>query len=182
MITDNLKKTFVTATILTLLAGLIVTQISTTNALEFDTAIFIAVSPNPIGINQQVAVTSIMPNVPPPQFPDYRPRYGYWNDITLTITKPDGTTESKTGLSTFEAGTGYYLYTPTMIGEYQLQYSFPGQTIAKHKPYHFPYSTRRTNRIYSRSAPADRLLANPNIWRKSRLGDYCRKLACCRRL
>lgn len=112
-----------------MIVGLSITQISVTNALEFETAIFIAVSPDPIGVNQQVSVTSIIANVPPPQFPEDRPRYGYWNDLTLTINKPDATTETRTGLSTAEAGTGYYLYTPTMVGEYKFQYSFPGQTI-----------------------------------------------------
>ena len=125
----TLDKSFVAALILILFASILVNQLSTVKSLEFETRVHIAVSPNPIGVNQQVSVTSIIPNVPPPQLPDYRPRYGYWNDLTLTITKPDGTTETKSGLSTAEAGTGYYLYTPTQVGEYKFQYSFPGQTI-----------------------------------------------------
>jgi outer membrane protein assembly factor BamB len=104
-------------------------SLSFVKATAYDTYIYTAVSPNPVGVNQQVVVTSIMPNVPPAQYPIESPRYGYWNNLKLTIMRPDGKNDTKTGLSTAEAGTGYTLYTPTMTGTYYFQYSFPGQTI-----------------------------------------------------
>ena len=101
----------------------------TVNAATYDTYVYITAAPNPAGVNQQLAVTVIFPNVPPAQYPTDSPRYGYWENLTLTIIKPDGTTETKGPYRTAEAGTGWAPYTPTMTGTYQFKWSFPGQNI-----------------------------------------------------
>ena len=98
-------------------------------AASYDTYIYITASPNPIGVNQKLSVTSIMPNVPPAQYPLDSPRYGYWENMTLNVWKPDGSTESLGPYRTAEAGTGWAPYTPTMVGNYTFQWVFPGQTI-----------------------------------------------------
>jgi outer membrane protein assembly factor BamB len=127
----NKNKTLYTIA-LTLMMTISVTLVALplANAVSFDTYVYIMVAPNPVGVNQQVAVTSIMPNVPPAQYPLDSPRYGYWENLTLTITKPDGTTETKGPYKTAEAGTGWAPYTPTSVGIYYFQWNFPGQTIA----------------------------------------------------
>ena len=93
------------------------------------TYIYIVAQPNPIGVNQQVYLTFLLPNVPPAQLPVANPRFGYWTGITITVTKPDGTTATLTGLQTGEAAAGYTAYTPTQLGTYKFQAFFPGATI-----------------------------------------------------
>ncbi|MFB3889529.1 MAG: PQQ-binding-like beta-propeller repeat protein [Candidatus Bathyarchaeia archaeon] len=107
----------------------LITYLPNVAAVSYDTYIYIQVAPNPVGVNQPVSVTSIMPNVPPAQLPANAPRYGYWEDLTLIVTKPDGTVENKGPYRTGEAGTGWAQYIPTSVGTYYFQYSFPGQTI-----------------------------------------------------
>ena len=38
-------------------------------AAEYDTYLYITAAPNPVGVNQQLSITAIMPNVPPRQYP-----------------------------------------------------------------------------------------------------------------
>ena len=130
MLSINIKsKNFGLAIIFILSASFLMVSPSLVNAAEYDTYLYITAAPNPVGINQQLAVTVVMPNVPPAQYPLDSPRYGYWENLTLKIIKPDGTTETKGPYKTAEAGTGWAPYTPTMIGTYQFQWSFPGQAI-----------------------------------------------------
>jgi hypothetical protein len=96
---------------------------------EIDTHLFLKPVPDPIGVGQQLSLQFIFAEVPPRQFPDYSPRYGYWYDVSIKITKPDGTTQTITGLQTGEAAAGYSAYTPDQVGTYQFQASFPGQLI-----------------------------------------------------
>jgi len=117
------------AVILMFVATTLMAGVSVVDAVTFDTFIYIAVAPDPVGAGQQVVVTSIMANVPPAQYPLDSPRYGYWENLTLTVWKPDGTTETKGPYRTGEAGSGYATYVPTQVGTYYFQWSFPGQTI-----------------------------------------------------
>lgn len=98
-------------------------------AEEFDTWIYLFPTPNPVGINQQVVLQFFMPDVPPRQFPLDRPRYGYWEGITIDVERPNGETETLTGLKSGEAGAGFTYYTPSMVGTYTFKANFPGQTI-----------------------------------------------------
>jgi outer membrane protein assembly factor BamB len=123
-------KTLCYALILLLGASTLVTCVSTVEAAAtYDTEVYITASPNPIGIGQKLSVVSIMPNVPPAQYPLDSPRYGYWENLTLKVWKPDGTMETLGPYRTAEAGTGYASYVPTMVGNYTFQWFFPGQTI-----------------------------------------------------
>ena len=123
------NKLFCLALILLLASGVFFVFVSFAEAGSYDTYIYITATPNPIGINQKFSVVSIMPNVPPAQYPLDSPRYGYWENMTLKVWKPDGSTESLGPYRTAEAGTGYASYTATMLGNYTFQWSFPGQTI-----------------------------------------------------
>ena len=53
----------------------------------------------------------------------------YFTGFEVTITKPDGTIESKTNLSTDSTSNGWFTYTPDQVGEYNFQVSFPGQDM-----------------------------------------------------
>ncbi len=131
------------------------------NAAQYDTHLYITAALNPVGINQQLAVTVVMPNVPPAQYPLDSPRYGYWENLTLTIIKPDGITETKGPYRTAEAGTGWVPYTPTTIGTYQFQWHFPGQTIEvglRKGDYYKP----STSAIFSVTVQQDPIVPTPD--------------------
>ena len=50
-----------------------------------------------------------------------------WQGLTVTVTKPDGTTETLGPFKTDSTGGTGTVYIPTMLGNYTLQTSFPEQ-------------------------------------------------------
>ncbi|MHC3128696.1 MAG: PQQ-like beta-propeller repeat protein [Candidatus Bathyarchaeota archaeon] len=96
-----------------------------------ETYAFIGAVPNPVGVNQQVllhvGITDMLGNV----------AYG-WENLTVTIERPNDTTETLTNIRTDATGGTGRVYTPTMVGTYYLQTHFPEQV----------------NPISSRNAPA----------------------------
>jgi hypothetical protein len=93
------------------------------------TYLLAAAEPSPIGVGQTIYLTYLIENVPPAVLPTSTPKFFYWSGITLTITLPDGTTKTVTGLSTSYAGAGTYAYVPSQVGNYSFVASFAGQTI-----------------------------------------------------
>jgi len=54
--------------------------------------------------------------------------YG-WTGITITVTAPDGTTQTLGPFKTDSTGSTYTLYTPNQVGTYTLKTSFPQQEM-----------------------------------------------------
>ncbi len=54
--------------------------------------------------------------------------YG-WSGITITVTRPDGTTETLGPFTTDSTGSTYTLYTPTQTGTYTITTNFPQQEM-----------------------------------------------------
>jgi hypothetical protein len=81
---------------------------------------FIGATPNPIGVGQQVllhvGITQQLASV----------GYG-WEGLTVTVTKPDSTTETLGPLRTDATGGTGTVYVPSMVGNYTLQTHFPEQ-------------------------------------------------------
>lgn len=115
----------ITLTLLLTISALL-TSMPLTNAADVPTYCFLTVSPNPIGVGQTLTVAFWLDKVTPNAATLYGDR---WTGLTLTITKPDGTTETKGPFTLDAVATGYTFYTPTMIGKYTFQVRFPGQTI-----------------------------------------------------
>jgi hypothetical protein len=86
---------------------------------------YLVLSPNPIGINQLVNVMFWLDNTPPQIYSNY---YYGWN-FTLSITKPDGTIETKGPYESDPVGGCFIIYTPTVTGKYQFQAQFLGATL-----------------------------------------------------
>lgn len=158
--TNNLKSIFAIALTLLMTFSTIFAFVPVSSAAEYDTYLYITAAPNHVGIGQQLGVTVIFPNVPPAQLPLSSPRYGYWENLTLKITKPDGTTETLGPYKTAEAGTGTVQYTPTMLGDYQFQWSFPGQTIET-GPRSGDYYKPSTSATFSVTVQEDQILPMP---------------------
>jgi hypothetical protein len=113
------------ATLITLILTLTITipifASPTANAASsLETYAFIGATPNPVGAGQQtllhVGITLQLTNV----------NMG-WEGLTVTITKPDSTTETLTNIRTDSTGGVGVTYTPTMIGNYTFQSHFPEQ-------------------------------------------------------
>jgi outer membrane protein assembly factor BamB len=81
---------------------------------------YIGAVPNPVGVNQQillhVGITQYLESV-----------FMQWHDITVTVTKPDGTTETLGPYSTDSTGGTGAVYIPNQVGTYTFQTHFPEQ-------------------------------------------------------
>ena len=86
---------------------------------------YISVSPNPIGINQQVIVVFWLDWIPPGAQGAYGDRWKIYVDVT----KPDGTKETLGPFTSDPVGGSWTLYTPTQMGVYSMVARFPGQTL-----------------------------------------------------
>jgi len=122
------------ALILTLTISAIAVALPITIAQDYKTKTtyaFIGAIPNPVGVNQEVllhiGITDMLGG----------PAYG-WENLTVTIEKPDGTTEMLTNIRTDATGGTGRVYVPDQVGTYYLQTHFPEQV----------------NPVNSRNAPA----------------------------
>ena len=83
---------------------------------------FIGATPNPVGVGQQtllhIGITQQLANA----------ALG-WKGLSVTITKPDGATETITGVNTDSTGGTGRVYTPDMVGNYTLITHFPEQKM-----------------------------------------------------
>jgi len=87
---------------------------------------YIGAVPNPVGVGQEVLLhVGITKEL-------YSAEMG-WEDLSVTITKPDGTTETLTGIRTDATGGTGRVYVPTMVGNYTLQTHFPQQEVTATK-------------------------------------------------
>ena len=81
---------------------------------------FIGVVPNPIGVNQEVllhvGITDAIGTTA-----------DGWSNLTVTVTKPDGTSETLGPFRTDSTGGTGTIYIPTLVGTYTFQTHFPEQ-------------------------------------------------------
>jgi len=105
--------------------------------------IYVATSPPVIGVGQQVLLFTWTADMPPDigestgDVISPTGRAG-WYDMSLTVTKPDNTTETIDLPYTDSIGGTFYAYTPTAVGTYYLQANFVGQwknTTTTHRFY-----------------------------------------------
>jgi hypothetical protein len=129
----NLKlqktKTLIATTflILMLTATILLVNAPTSAAQEeLPTYAYLAIAPNPVGINQSVLVTMWLNVVPLTAGGAGGDR---WQDMLCTITKPDGTNETQGPFTSDPVGLQYFIYTPDQLGSYFFQWTFPGQHI-----------------------------------------------------
>ena len=102
------------------------TTLPTAKAADIPTYAFLTVNPNPVGVGQTVDVAFWLDKVTPNAATLFGDR---WSNLMLTITKPDGTTETKGPFILDAVASGYIRYTPSLTGKYYFQIAFPGQTI-----------------------------------------------------
>ncbi len=90
------------------------------------TIAFCNVGTNPDGVGQAVNIGFWL-NAPPPTAGG--PYGDRWQNMTVKVTLPDGTTTTLGPFTSDDTGGTHTQYTPTEVGTYTFQMSFPGQTL-----------------------------------------------------
>jgi hypothetical protein len=88
--------------------------------------IYMFITATNAGLGQNMQVVVFMSSVTPDAVENTGSR---WQDITVNITRPDGTTDSKYFASLDAVASDFFYYNASMVGTYSFQGSFPGQTI-----------------------------------------------------
>jgi hypothetical protein len=83
---------------------------------------YLAVSPDPVGVGQQVTIVAWVNIVFPGAVATNDVRF---RDFKIDVTKPDGTKEVLKLDTTDSTSTSYTLYTPNQVGEYSFVFSHP---------------------------------------------------------
>jgi hypothetical protein len=77
--------------------------------------------PNPVGVGQETLLKCGISEAAPSA------SYG-WSGITITVTKPDGTSETLGPFTTDSTGATYTTYVPDQTGNYTVTTNFPNNT------------------------------------------------------
>jgi len=106
-----------------------------TPAWTIPTYAFINVAPNPVGVGQTAYVNFWLDKVPP----TVEGNWGmHWHNMKVTVTKPNGDTETLGSFSSDAAGGAWTRYIPDQVGTYKFVFNFPGQTVVVENPYPYP--------------------------------------------
>jgi len=127
---SKLQKTIV-ALFLILAMAIPITALSTVSAhdptWQVPTFAYVQAVPNPIGVGQTASIYVWLANTYADALKtnDYR-----FHNYKLTITAPDGTTTSQTFANIMDPTSNqFYSFTPTQIGTYSLNFTYPGQAV-----------------------------------------------------
>jgi outer membrane protein assembly factor BamB len=126
------RKTLSTAVLILLLAlPAFAASLPTINAhtppWTLPTFAYLAISPNPVGVGETaILVMWVSPN-PPTALGNAGDR---WRDMTVDVTKPDGTTQKLGPFTSDPTGSTYTLYTPDQLGTYTFLFKYPGQVMS----------------------------------------------------
>lgn len=124
------QKLSVIALILLLSVSGIMTTMSNskaqTAASPLPTNAYLAVSPNPVGLGQQATLEMWLGQPNPTASGLVGSR---WTNLTIAVTKPDGTTETLGPFTANDASFALAYYTPNQLGNYTFKFIFPGQHV-----------------------------------------------------
>jgi hypothetical protein len=145
----NLKKTKIFAIVT--LTFLILSMIPFVNmplaeAANIKTYAFIAVSPNRISLGESTVVNIWLQPIPPSQ-------YYVFHGLSVTVTKPDGTTETLGPYTTYTIGSAYFNYLPTMLGNYSFKLNYPGESFANGTVTYLPSETPQNTALSVQQDP-----------------------------
>jgi len=130
---NKILKTIAITTIL--LLAMLLPSLSNTTAhdppLSVPTYAYLSVAPNPVGVNQPVSVMMWIDKTPPTAAGIGGDR---WQGYSIEITAPDGTKEVQGPFTSYAESSYAILYTPTQIGTYTFNFSFPGQVASLYNP------------------------------------------------
>ncbi|MGD6851110.1 MAG: PQQ-binding-like beta-propeller repeat protein [Candidatus Bathyarchaeia archaeon] len=158
----------ITISLLLLMTATIVVM-PETNALNIDLYAYITVTPNPIGVGQQVTATFWLDRPSPTAVAGYDPIKN-WGNLTVKITSPNGNTETLGPFAADATGGNICTYTPKSVGDYKFEFTFPGQTFGN--DYYKPASA--TTNLTVQEEPIMRYQTNPlpsDYWNSPVFGE-----------
>ncbi|PVX25180.1 MAG: hypothetical protein CW691_05395 [Candidatus Bathyarchaeum sp.] len=121
------SKTATIALLLVLTISVFAASVQLVSGYEtFKTYGFVAVTPNPVQINQQVLVTFRVDKNPPTATGITG---DFWENLNVHITKPDGTEETLGPFTADATGGSWTLYYPNQLGTYTFQMTWPGDWV-----------------------------------------------------
>jgi len=141
MVNVNRKKPFAALVSLILVSTLVATLLvypaakASTPPISIPTYAYIVVTPNPVGVGETVFVVMWLHMAPPTAAGIAGDR---WRNFTVTVTRPDGTTETLGPFNSDPTGSTYTLYTPSQVGKYTFVFSYPGQVLSLYGPTGLP--------------------------------------------
>jgi outer membrane protein assembly factor BamB len=124
-ISRNISKiSVISMTLLITISAMLVVLPSATAQETMVTYPFLGVVPNPVGVDQEVLMhVGIFQQLSSVQMG--------WEDLSITIERPDGQTDTISGIRTDSTGGTGRTYTPTLVGTYKLQAHFPQQEVTE---------------------------------------------------
>ena len=87
---------------------------------------YIAISPSPAGVGQQITIEMWL-GQPNPTASGLVG--GRWDNFAVAITKPDGTSQTLGPFTSNDASFAVAYYTPELAGNYTFKFTFPGQHV-----------------------------------------------------
>jgi hypothetical protein len=118
------------ALILTLSMTTIITLLPSAKSVDFPgtlpTWAYLRAVPEQVGIGQNVFLVMWIDKPPPTANGILGDR---WVNMTLTITQPDGTTQTMGPYTSDDAGGYTVIYVPAQLGNYSVVFTFPGETL-----------------------------------------------------
>ena len=176
MYIKNRKTQILTFALTLILTGAIMvtfTKPASAAIINLDTFCFTMVSPNPVGVNQEIIVTFQLDKLSPNRVGLYDG--DHLKGFTVKITKPDGTTENKGPFETWAMSGAFTTYTPSTTGTYSFQSSFPGQWVnTTDFDYYFKPSTSTSVEITVQEDPVADYPDNPlptGYWQRPIYGE-----------
>ncbi len=85
---------------------------------------FIAASPNPAGLGQEVAVSFFLSNIQRSAGGSGGARF---HNYTVDVTKPDGNVQTFGPFTADPVSAAFFVFTPDQLGEYTLVFKYPGE-------------------------------------------------------
>jgi outer membrane protein assembly factor BamB len=127
--------TTVIALFLMLTMAVTLVALPTANAhtppISIPTWAYLSVQPSPVGVGQAAYVGFWIDKAPPTANGPYGDR---WHNFTVTVTKPNGNTETLGPFTSDDVGGAVTTYVPDTVGNYTFLFNFPGQTITGENP------------------------------------------------
>ncbi|MGD6850424.1 MAG: PQQ-binding-like beta-propeller repeat protein [Candidatus Bathyarchaeia archaeon] len=128
-----LATTLTAILMLSIAAAIIAIPIATADnhPYQVDTYCYVDVNPRPVGVGQEAFVTFGIDKVPMTVSTRYGDR---WDNLTLTIGYPDGTSKTLSGFVADDTGFTYTTWTPDHEGNYTFQCHFLGEYLTGENP------------------------------------------------
>jgi len=119
---------------LMLVAAMFAARASVVKAVNVTTYAYLSINPNPIALGEYTVINVWLEPIPPTA-------NDVFHGFMVTITKPDGTVETRGPLVSSPIGSQYFVYTPDQVGSYTFKMTYPGETFANGT---FVYSASET--------------------------------------